>query len=223
MSTQNTKLIVDKLQNKAGLKQHIYRVLQGVFTQLKGIAEEMANEINEQLPADTDENIRVEFKDISLFEFRLKFSGDTLAFNMHSNIVTLNDEHDLMKGEYVQEDSSRGYFGSIRVYDFLSDSFKYNRYHDQGILMARLLVNHEQHYYVDSGIKFRGLKQNIAKNTVSKDNLRFFIENAMLMAIDIDLIAPDYKDIFTVSLQQHFENNQGDAGTKLGFQMSYER
>ena len=218
----NSDLIIEKLKNKACLKQEIYKVTLATFNELKKLAESIANELNDKLPADIDENVRVEFTDVNTFEFRMKFSGDTLAFIMHSNVVTLQPDHPAIVNDYVQENPNRAYFGSIRVYDFLSDSFKYNRFQDAGFLMARLLINMEKHYHVDAGIHFKALKQNLAKNEINENNMRFFIENAVLTAMEIDLIAPEYKDIFTVSLQQHFDNNQGEAGTKLGFQMNFE-
>lgn len=218
----NTDLIIDKLQNKACLKQAIYKVTITAFNNLKDLAEKMADEINSKLPEDIDENVRIVFTSINQFEFRLKFSGDTLAFILHSNVVTLQPNHPALNNDYVREDMNRSYFGSIRVYDFLSDSFKYNRYNDAGILMARMLINKDNHYFIDAGLHFKALKQNIEKNEVAQSNLRFFIENAMITAMEIDLIAPEYKDIFTVSLQEHFSNNQGEAGTKLGFQMTFE-
>lgn len=216
----NKDLIIDKLKNKAVLKQKIYNVTQNSFNELREVAKNLSVELNGMLPENVDENVRIEFMEINNFEFRIKFSGDTLAFIMHSNIVTLHPDHPAVANEYVEEDPNRAYFGSIRVYDFLSDSFKYNRYHDAGILMARMLVNVEKRYHIDSGIHFKALKQNLRKNEVNEASMRFFIENAMITAIDIDLVAPEYKDIFTVTLQEHFENNQGEAGSKLGFQMS---
>lgn len=218
----NTDLIIEKLKNKASLKQKVSRVTEESFNELKKVAKKMALELNEKMPKDIDENVKIEFFDINQFEFRLKFSGDTLAFIRHSNVVKLHPENPIVQNKYMEEDKQRTYFGSIRVYDFLSDSFRYNRYQDAGILMARLLVNLENHYHIDSGIHFKALKQSVEKNVLDEKTMRFFIENAMITAIDIDLIAPQYKDIFTVSLKEHFENNQGDAGTKLGFQMRYE-
>ena len=220
--SNNTDLIIDKLRNKACLKQNIYKVTLESFNELKKLAQIMAEEVNNKMPKDIDENVKVKYEDINEFEFRLKLSGDTLAFIMHSNIVTLPDNASMMTNDYVKEDTNRAFFGSIRVYDFLSDSFKYNRVNDAGILMARLLINMEKHYHLDSGIKFKGLKPSLEKNELNEKAMRFFIENAMLTAIDIDLIAPKYEDIFTVSLNEHFNNNQGEAGTKLGFQMKYE-
>lgn len=217
----NKDLIIEKLKNKASLKQAVYKVTTNSFDELRELAKKMADELNEKMP-DADDKVKVQFYDVNQFEFRIKFSGDTLAFILHSNIVTLHPEDPIVNNDYMKENRNRAYFGSIRVYDFLSDSFKYNRYQDAGILMARLLVNMEKHYHVDSGVHIKALKQSVEKNKLDEKAMRFFIENAMITAIDIDLMAPKYKDIFTVSLKEHFENNQGDAGTKLGFQMKYE-
>jgi hypothetical protein len=41
-----------------------------------------------------------------------------------------------------------GYFGVVNVYNFLSDSFRYNRERDLGYLVARIFLNKEGHFFV---------------------------------------------------------------------------
>lgn len=216
----NSEIIIKKLKTKACLKQNVFRSTQLIFEELKTICSNIADELNNKLPADVDENVRLVFTDKSPFEFRLKFSGDTLVFQMHSNVVTLPEQHPVIQSDYIQEDFTRAYFGSIRVYDFLSDTIKYNRYQDAGLLMARLLVNKEKHYHIESGIEFSALRQNIGKNVLNEKNMRFLIEDAIINAIEIDLMAPNYQDIQLITYESHTVNNMGDAGSKLGFQMS---
>ena len=126
------------------------------------------------------------------------------------------------KSKYIKQHPDNAYFGSIRVYNFLSDSIKYNRVNDAGFLMARLLINHENHYHIEADTYFEHLNPSIEKNVIDEAHLLFFIQSAMMSAIDIDLIAPLYKDIQVVPLIQQLSNGQGKAGTKLGFQMSHD-
>lgn len=219
--TNRTQLILDKLTSKASLKQSIYTTTLDIFNELKIIAQEIASELDNVMSA-VDEKVVIEYSNKGDFEFHLKFSGDTLVFQMHSNIVTLPLDSKILSSAYFEIPENR-YFGSIRIYNFLSDTIKYNRLNDQGILMARMLINREKHYYIESEIYFTHLQPSIEKNIVNQVHLRFFIESAMISAIDNDLIAPPYEHIHLVSLSQQLLNNQGEAGSKLGFQLNLEK
>ena len=93
---------------------------------------------------------------------------------------------------------------------------------DAGVLMARMLINREQHYHIEAESFFEHLKPSIEKNIIDDNHLTYFIQSAIISAIDSDLIAPAYGDIQIVPLIQQLENSQGKAGSKLGFQMSHE-
>ena len=49
---------------------------------------------------------------------------------------------------YPEENPNRGFCGLIHIYNFLNDSFKYNRVHDLGYLIGRIFINHENHFMV---------------------------------------------------------------------------
>ncbi len=216
-----SQLILDKLKSKGSLKQSIYTHTLDVFNQLKTIAEGTASELAIEMQQ-VDEKVVVEYFSRGDFEFHLKFGGDTLVFQMHSNIVKLNPKDPIIQQSYVTETPENGFFGTIRVYNFLSDSIRYNRIQDQGVLMARLLINRELHFHIEAPNYFEHIKPNIERNKVEEKHLRYFIQSAMISAIDGDLIAPSYQNIQLITWQQQQMNNQGKAGSKLGFQMHLE-
>ena len=45
-----------------------------------------------------------------------------------------------MNTSYVKEDKNRSYCGVIHLYNFLADSFKYNRLNDVGYLIGRVFI-----------------------------------------------------------------------------------
>ena len=79
---------------------------------------------------------QVEYTDQGALSARLKAAGDTVIFTMHSNVFLLDQSNSLWKTSYLTDDNTRGYFGVINIYNFLSDSFVYDRERDLGYLVA---------------------------------------------------------------------------------------
>jgi hypothetical protein len=212
------ELIVEALKEKACLKQKIYRATLVVFQEIKDIAEGLAVELDSRFDQ-IDNSVHIEYKEVNEFEFHLKFSGDLLIFTMHSNIVTFPEEHILSKSPYVQEDSRRGFFGHIMVYNYMADSLKYNRLNDPGYLLARMMLNLDLHFYIEGVRQLNFLYPDIAENLINKDILRLFIEDAMITAIGHDLYAPTYQEIQMLPLGAKLQNQMVSGGSKVGFQM----
>ena len=87
-----------------------------------------------------DQNVKALYSSKGKFEAQLKFSGDALLFNMHTNVFDFPSSHSLHRTKYVKEDQMRSFCGIIHIYNFLSDSLKYNRLNDEGYLIARVLL-----------------------------------------------------------------------------------
>ena len=211
--------IIAGLNNKAALKQHIYRNTQEIFKQLNRCAIEIAEKLTPEV-VKKDKNLEVELKQISDFEFHLKFSGDTIAFIMHTNVFTFAPEHEVNQTAYVQEIPERGYFGMIQAYNFLSDSIKYQRMADVGYLLARLFVNAEGHFYVDGQRQMDFLYKDLGKNVINDEVIIKIIEQSMLYALDFDLYVPPVEVMSEITLEQknYFNNRSGLAtGKRLGF------
>lgn len=222
MKQDKVEMIVAALSEKASLKQLIYRNTKEVFSNLKVVAETLANELSSRL-AGIDKSVEIEYQEVNEFEFRIKFSGDLLMFTMHSNIIAFNPEHILSKSPYIQENYHRGYFGTIMVYNFMADSVKYNRLNDPGYLVARMMLNGEQHFYIEGVRQLNFLYPDIAQNAINSDILRLFVESVMLVSMNNDLVAPAYQDIQLIPLGKKLANQMVFGGEKLGFQMSFQQ
>jgi len=211
--------IIDGLNSKAALKQQIYRNTLTVFEQFKKCATEIANKLTPEVVS-KDKSLEVELTEIGAFEFHLKFSGDTIAFIMHTNVFSFPPEHEISKTSYVNEAPDRGYCGMIQAYNFLSDSLKYQRLGDIGYLLARIFINCEGNFYVDGQRQLDFLFKDFNKQKIDNESIIKVIEQTMLYALDFDLYIPPMDNMkeMTVQEKDYFNNPRGFAtGKRLGF------
>ncbi|KAA3437495.1 hypothetical protein [Rufibacter hautae] len=214
--------IFEGLRQKSTTKQAIFRNTRTIFEQLRACSIELVENLRKRIN-EVDSNVVIEYRSVNDFEFHIKFSGDLLMFVMHSNVITLPDDHELMKSRYVDEDFRRRFFGHIMAYNFMADSIKYNRLNDPGYLLGRVLINIENHFYLE-GVKQLDLTYNdMAKNVITEETLRVFIESAMVASVNNDLIAPDVEEIRKITVKQKLEEQQVSTPQKVGFSFSYQR
>ena len=90
--------IIELLKSKASVKQEVYRKTRGIFADFQKNLKEKAKIINTEI---VDKKVQVVYSSDGDFEAKLKFSGDTLLFHMHSNIFELPQSHSIQKTKYV--------------------------------------------------------------------------------------------------------------------------
>ncbi|MDO7875696.1 hypothetical protein Q5H93_13205 [Hymenobacter sp. ASUV-10] len=208
--------IFDGLKQKSTAKQAIYRNTQNTFDCLRKVSQELVVELVRKITP-LDSSVAIEYRPVNEMEFHIRFSGDLLVFIMHSNIVTFPDDYGPMPTAYVEADFRRRFFGHIMAYNFMADSIKYNRLNDPGYLVGRLLVNIENHYFLE-GVQQLELPDNdMSDNPVTEDAMKLFVESAMIAAVNNDLIAPGLPEIQKISVKQKLENQQVSRGSKVGF------
>ena len=211
--------IFEGLKQKSTAKQAIYRNTLAAFDCLRLVSQELVVELARKLTP-LDSSVVIEYRPVNEMEFHIRFSGDLLVFVMHSNIVTFPDEYGPMPSAYVSEDFRRRFFGHIMAYNFMADSIKYQRMNDPGYLVGRLLVNIDNHYFLE-GVQQLELPDNdMSDNSITPDAMRLFVESAMIAAVNNDLVAPLLPEIQKISVKQKFENQQVSRGSKVGFSFS---
>ena len=214
--------IFEGLKQKSTAKQAIYRNTQAAFDCLRLVSQELVVELSRKLTP-LDSSVVIEYRSINDMEFHIRFSGDLLVFVMHSNIVTFPDDYGPMSSKYVEVDFRRRFFGHIMAYNFMADSIKYQRLNDPGYLVGRLLVNIDNHYFLE-GVQQLELPDNdMSDNRITPETMRLFVESAMIAAVNNDLIAPPLPEIQKISVKQKLENQQVSRGSKVGFSFSNEQ
>jgi len=218
----NKEKIVQLLKTKSSTKQEVFRKTKSVFAEFQHNLKAKSDVINNEL---SDKDVQVIYTSAGDFESKLKFSGDTLLFHMHSNIFDFQNSHSIHKTKYVKEDALRSFCGVINIYNFLSDSFKYNRMNDAGYLIARVFVNKDKHFFVEGdeqlGLLFNDFK-NQQINTVQIDKI---INETMLYALNFDLQAPNFNDVKVVSIHQILDMNSNQklkTAKRMGYKFSFE-
>lgn len=212
-------LIIEIIKEKGCLKQNVYTVILEKIALLKECLEQLETEVSPKI-AGCNENIEIKYTDKSEFDCQLKFASDILVFHGHSNIFTFDKSHPIWKSSYLKEEESRGFFGMISVYNFLADSFKFNRSNDVGYLIARIFVNAEHHFFVEGKRQLAFLYNDLKKDVLDKAKMTSVIESSMLYSMDFDLQVPPYDSMAQISVDQIIEvelSSKVATGKRLGF------
>lgn len=218
--------IFNLLISKGNLKQDIYDLTYKGFHELRTYTEKLSELFNSSHKIE-ESRVSVEIVNKSDFEFSVKFAGDMLVFVMHTNVFEFPRAHDVFKLPYVKEDNNRSYCGIINIYNFLADSFKYNRINDTGYLIGRIFINKDNHYYIEGkhelGLQFN----NFSENIFSEDVIHQVIAASMKYAINFDLLTPPYdnlKEITVFDVQQmEMQNMTLKTAKRMGFKFQSDR
>ncbi|MFZ4401062.1 MAG: hypothetical protein ACOYO1_13575 [Bacteroidales bacterium] len=213
------KDLFEKVLNKAILKQQVYKNTFETAKLFKEVIVEIVTEFKSKLPPQ-EMRISFEYKDKDAFEMELKFAGDVLIFMMHTNVFEFSRNHEIMRTNYIHEDKKRSYCGIINIYNFLADSFKYNRENDVGYLIGRVFINCENHFYIEGKKELGLIYNNFANNEMNKEAARSIVENAILYTSNFDLLTPPYDEVKEVSvfeIQANIDNIRLKTGKRLGF------
>lgn len=208
---------------KTNLKQEVYRKTVSSFVLLKEVLKEIAEDYRNNLKDKVDENVLPVFQEKGLFEAEFKLGGDLLIFSMHTNVFVFNREHPIWQLDYVKNTPINSYCGVLSIYNFLADSFKYNRFEDLGYLIARIFVNHENHFFVEGKRQSGEVVKDYGSDELTRENLKTIIEIAIQYAIDFDLLVPPYDQVKIASVEQmHAEINHSriQTGKRLGFKFN---
>ena len=211
--------IVKALRDKAAMKLNIYKQSKEVFKLFK----ENLRELNDELAKEVNDNhtkLGFNYSEKSEYEASLSFAGDTLIFHFHSNVFNFEKSHYIYNTPYVKQDEDRAYCSVINVYNFLTDSFRYNRENDLGYLIARIFINKDLHFFVEGKRQMGFLYNEFGTSVIDKTSSRAIIESAILYAIDFDLLTPNYEQVKLVSIAELYNNSealQQKTGKRMGF------
>jgi hypothetical protein len=219
---ENYSTLVEKLKVHSSMKQFIHR---NTMSNIAAIKKEMMV-LSSNLTKDVttvDKNVEIIFTDKGEFEAELRFSGDSLVFAMHTNTFTFADDHPIHQLDYVKEDPRRAYCGLIQIYNFLSDSIKYNRLGDYGYLIGRIFVNSENRFFIDGKEKMGFDLLNYHQQEFNSEIIQTIISESMLYCIDFELLTPPFEQSSIITLEEKQYNHTAsgmNTGKRIGFEFS---
>lgn len=214
---ESQKNLINLLQSKSVLKQNIYK---NTIEWFKVFKEEIKASVEEMRKEITDERVRLRFVDRGDAEAQLFIGSDVLVFNMHTNVFKFSDKDFPTKTSYVQKDESKAYCGIVHIYDFLADSYEFNRPNDLGYLIGRVFINREDHFMVEGKGQLGFLYRDFMHQVIDRDKIRDIIEQSAIHALEFDLLSPPYENVNQVTvfeLQTLNHSSELKTGKRLGF------
>mgnify|MGYP000699688779 FL=1 len=214
------KKILETIVSKSTLKQKVFDNTFATFNDLKETLLEMASEMDDQLDGLLDRRVRLEYRDRGKFEAQLQVANDILIFQMHTDVFEFEPNHVIWQNPYVQTDRDNSYCGVINIYNFLSDSFKFNRNADEGYLIGRIFINREKCYFVEGKQQTSMRPMQFGKAEIDSEALVRILESAIYYALHFDLLLPSYDDNKRVTVDQFntkLDNSKFVTGKRLGY------
>ena len=215
--------ILETIIRKSTLKQKVFDNTFAAFNLLKETLLEMASEMDDALDGKLDRRVRLEYRDRGKFEAQLQVANDLLIFQMHTDVFEFDPAHPVWKTPYVEADRENSYCGVVNIYNFLSDSFKFNRNADEGYLIGRIFINREKRFFVEGKRQTSMRPMAFGSAEITRETLVKIIETAVYYAINFDLLMPPYEDNKRVTVDQFntkMDNSKFTTGKRIGYEFN---
>ena len=222
MSTLREK-ILEAIVKKSTLKQQIFDNTFSTFNDLKETLFEMASEIDDELDGKLDRRVRIEYRDRGKFEAQLQVASDILLVQMHTDVFEFDSNHIIWQNGYLQQNRDNSHVGVINIYNFLSDSLRYNRNADEGYLIGRIFINREKCFFVEGKRQTLVRPMAFGKEKITREDLVAIMETAINYAINFDLLVPSYEDNKRVTVDQFnskMDNSKFITGKRIGYEFN---
>lgn len=203
------KTLAEKLPVKRKAAANARQAYDLFVSELEAIGKEMAKVAGEE----------VKFKSLGKFECELRFGEDVLIFYLHADVYDMDPDHALWKTTYLK-DGNNAYCGMISIFNFLQNSFQYDRNEDVGYLIGRIFINHENHFYAEGKRQLGFLYNDFVNAELDENAARSIVESAILFSIDFDLLTPPFNNVHQVKVGELLKQNQlmgQQTGKRLGF------
>jgi len=222
MSDQEEKqndTIVKLLTEKSVMKQNVFANTISIFNLFKDCLKAKADELGNTI-SKIDKRVHINYKEVNLQDAQLKVAGDLLEFNMHSNVFEFERSHPMFKTSYVKNTPFNSFCGIIHVYNFLADSYKYNRSNDLGYLIARIFINREKKFFIETRTQIGYKYSSFSEDEISKEYINDIINELIIYTISFDLYTPPFDAVRQVSVMEMQEKSSSSVlrtGKRLGY------
>jgi hypothetical protein len=212
--------LIETFVLKTSVKHLVYQNTLQAFVILRKVLKQLERDYTNLLQGKVASELMPKYKERGPFEVEFKIGGDVLIFSMHTNVFEFDRDNPVWKLKYVQEDILRSYCGMINIYNFLNDSFKYNRVNDLGYLVARIFINSEKHFFVEGKRQSDELLKDFEVDAISPGLIREIVEIAIQYCVQFDLLVPPYEQVKIATVEQMLEKislSKIATGKRIGF------
>ncbi len=229
-SKKNTKpkekdLIYDSLVSRGIVKQLVADQTKNLFQNIVFIVKQIHDDLKRKLQQD-HLKLDLDLIEKAPNEIEIRLNDEVLIFYMHTNVFMFDQDHIVWQTPYIQEDQTRAFCGMIMIYNFLADSFRFNRNYDTGYLIGRIFINKDEHLYVEGKRQLGFLYNDIENNLCSLELLNKIVESAFIYALNFDTLVPPYEVVKELTVQQKIEQSGPvnlQTGKRMGFRFSADK
>lgn len=214
---------LESVVEKSNVKQLVSQNTLDTFNLLKEALKELCDEYTTVMTGSVHRNALPAFREKGPYEAEFTLAADMLVFSMHTNVFVFDRGHPVWNVDYIRNNRLNSYCGIIHIYNFLADSFKFNRRQDLGYLIARIFVNREKHFFVEGKRQAGELVKDFQNDLVSKETMKQILDTAIRYAIEFDLLVPPYDQVKIASVDQMMEeivHAKMATGKRLGFKFN---
>lgn len=215
---QQRKQMIQLLKEKSVMKQEVYKNTLVAFELVKECVDEIAGDLSKEMQF--DKRINIATSDTTQHSAQLKVAGDVLEFFMHTNVFEFDKSNPLFKTGYVKQNQYNSYCGIINVYNFLSDSFKFNRLADVGYLMCRLFINREMRFFIEAKGVIGAKYSSFSALPLNKEQLLEIMNDLIIHAISFDLFVPPFDTVREVSVNE-IKEKVNSINLRIGKRLGY--
>lgn len=216
MNKRLRNTIVSTLTPQAATRHAVEAAVSEKFESLCSVLENLAAEYRELL----DPQVVVKFERQARHVGVFTLDADILVFVQLTDVFQFDREHEAMASEYVKSQPSRSFVGTVHVYNFLADSFKYDRDEDNGYLVARIFINSEEGFFVEGKRQRNMGVSHYGEQLLTRENWRKVAETAFKYAVEENPLVPPYELVMQTdmaTLKQYIMTSKIKTAKRMGF------
>jgi hypothetical protein len=215
------KRILSSLSEKGPLKADVFSHTENAFNIFRAVLKNLESELNSVMGS-KDKRVIVKLHERGPYDLEFRISDDILMFTMHTDIFALPESHAARKHSYLSQHPLNAFCGLVSIYNFLTDSLKFQRMNDVGVLMGRIFINREGHFFTEGKKQLGFLFSDFEKNRVDEVSLRSVVEVAIIQALESEIQTPPFDQMKVISVHEVMEKslaNVVSTGKRLGFKL----
>ncbi len=216
--------IIDIVKAKFPLNCQIVDNAAKHFDFIKQYLQHLSTELTAEL-ASTHKRYQAKYVETESNQTEIQIGEDTIWFHLHPNLFRINEANPIYRFSYLKDDINRAQCAVINVYNFLTDTLINKRENDLGILIARIFINVDNHFIMETRRPIGILYNDLSNDVLDQEKLKEIVGGLVLHCLEHDLVAQPYDQVQTISYQELSRNNfsRSISGAKqLGFKFKSE-
>lgn len=153
-------------------------------------------------------------------EIQFQFGNEVIIALIHPQSINAAGVIQANSEKYIKENALRTICSMVLIYSFRLHALEKSEAESNGFLLARIFINADNHFFVESHQPQPFLWNQIGDNEVKQESVKQILSNCLHLSQQIQLYAPSYSDISVINLSDKdliLENSNSNNAHRLGF------